>query len=349
MQKSAYKVSVLIPVYKVENYIEKCARSLFNNTIASDCEFIFTNDCTPDSSMEILSAVIKDFPELQDNIKIINHEKNMGISLTRNEGFELACGEYLICTDSDDYVEPDYLEALYTEAKKGDYDLVGCDFYMTPDYNSANTQSEEKIIKRQPLSRNPETCIIDLFEDRISAYAWNKLIKTEVLKKGNIQFVDELYCTEDVPFITELFSYKPSISYLSRPLYNYIKRDTSCTNGRFTLKKTNNVLLMVTYLEKILKNNSMDWAYASYDYLVCRLKYLFLMNGTNLAQKNILNMKKEVNAYADKITIKPFYKGIIKISNFSSSLAYTILHAFFLLKCMLGRIDYKKYIEKKNE
>lgn len=346
MQKNNYKVSVLIPVYKVENYIEKCVRTLFNNTIASDCEFIFTNDCTPDSSMEILSAVIKDFPELQDNIKIINHEKNMGISVARNEGFDNASGEYLICTDSDDYVEPDYLEALYNEAKNGDYDIVGCDFYMTPDYNdSKNGKLAERYIT-QPLCNDYKKCIQDLFNNQVGAYIWCKLIKTDFLKKNRIQFKENLFCVEDMLFCVEFFAKNPVISYLSKPLYHYVNRKTSCIHSVYRLKKADNLFLMLKCLKEFLQKNDMDWAYEAYDCLVCRLKYDLLIAGTNIVQKKMLSIHKNVNVCVDKIKIKPFYKKIIKISNFSSSLAYIILHAFFVIKCLLGRIDYKNYIEK---
>lgn len=340
-----YKVSVLIPIYKVENYIEKCVRTLFNNTIASDCEFIFTNDCTPDSSMEKLKAVIKEYPSLKDNIKIINHEKNMGISVARNEGFDNASGEYLICTDSDDYVEPDYLEVLYEEAKKGDYDIVGCDFYMTPDYNLSDKQNEEETVRRQPLCKNPENCITDLFENTIGAYLWCKLIKTDFLKRSDVKFSEELFCIEDILFVTELFAKKPAVSYIPTPLYHYVYRNTSCVNGRFSKRKTDNVFLMLSYLKDFLVRNNMTWAFDPYDYLVFRLKYHFLVHGTNLVQKDLMSRNKEVNKYADKLKIKTFYKGIIKVSNFSSSLAYTILHGFFILKSLMGRIDYKNYKE----
>ena len=113
-----YKISVLIPVYNVEQYIEKCAESLFKNTIANECEFIFTNDGSTDSSIQRLNTLIEKFPELKNNIVVLQHEKNMGLGATRNTGFDNAKGKYIICTDSDDWVEPDYLEKLFETAEK---------------------------------------------------------------------------------------------------------------------------------------------------------------------------------------------------------------------------------------
>ena len=346
MQKSNYKVSVLIPVYNVENYIEKCAKSLFNNTIASDCEFIFTNDCTPDSSMEKLKAVIKEYPSLKDNIKIINHEKNMGISVARNEGFDNASGEYLICTDSDDYVEPDYLEALYEEAKKGNYDIVCCAFYETPDYNFPEKAAFQECVKVKFLNSDIKSCLFTILDESVGCYLWNKLIKRDFLQKSGVYFVEELFCIEDMPFMIELLIKNPSLGYLTKPLYHYVKRENSAIHGVHKLKKVENIFLMLKYVKDILIKNKMEWAYEACDRLVFSFKYKLLFCGTNRAQKKCLYMPKELNRFAGEFVKKPFYRMVIRISGFSPFLAYLILHIYYLGKCLLGRVDYKSYIER---
>ena len=101
------KVSVVIPVYGVEKYIERCARSLFEQTMQEGIEYIFVDDCSPDRSIEILEKVLKEYPHREPQVKIIQHSKNQGIFYTRNTGVENATGEYIIHCDSDDWVEPD--------------------------------------------------------------------------------------------------------------------------------------------------------------------------------------------------------------------------------------------------
>lgn len=88
------KVSVIVPVYKVEKYIERCARSLFNQTL-DDIEYIFVDDCSPDRSIEILNQVIGDYPRRKDQVQIIHHASNQGLALARQTGLKAATGEYI--------------------------------------------------------------------------------------------------------------------------------------------------------------------------------------------------------------------------------------------------------------
>lgn len=144
------KVSVIIPVYNVEKYIEHCARSLMEQTLM-DIEYIFVDDCTPDHSMEILQRVLTDYPERLENIRIIHHTQNSGSAAVRNTGLQIAQGEYIIHCDSDDWVEPDMYKAMYAKAKETDADIVVTDYY----YEYANHTS----IQKQNYPDNPLFCI----------------------------------------------------------------------------------------------------------------------------------------------------------------------------------------------
>ena len=118
-------VSVIIPVYNVERYIGECVRSLFGQTL-EEVEFIFVNDCTPDRSMEVLSGVMEGFPERAAAVKVVDKSRNEGLPAARRSGLELAGGEYVIHCDSDDWMEPDMLEKMYTEARARNADAVVC-------------------------------------------------------------------------------------------------------------------------------------------------------------------------------------------------------------------------------
>ena len=108
------KVSICVPVYGVEKYIERCAISLFEQTYP-DIDFIFVNDCTKDRSIEILEEVITRYPERQKDIKIINHAKNLGLAAARNTLIENATGEFVFIVDSDDYLALNAVELLLSE------------------------------------------------------------------------------------------------------------------------------------------------------------------------------------------------------------------------------------------
>ena len=118
------KVSVCIPVYGVEKYIERCARSLFEQTMSDGIEFIFVNDCTPDKSIEILEKVLAEYPHRKKQTQIINHEKNSGLVAARKTGLAHATGEYIIHCDSDDWVDVDFYQVMYETAINNNADVV---------------------------------------------------------------------------------------------------------------------------------------------------------------------------------------------------------------------------------
>ena len=117
------KVSVCIPVYGVEKYIEKCARTLFEQTL-QEIEYIFVDDCTQDRSMEILQKVLEEYPHRKAQVKIIHHEKNGGLVAARNTALKHVSGEYVIHCDPDDWVELDLYEIMYHEAVAQGADMV---------------------------------------------------------------------------------------------------------------------------------------------------------------------------------------------------------------------------------
>ena len=121
-------VSILVPVYKVEAHIEKCAVSLFSQTFDS-IQYIFVNDCTPDSSIEVLERIITKFPERTKQVSIINHNQNKGIGATRNTLLQAATGKYILWVDSDDFISIDAVETLVSMIEKTSADLVTSNSY----------------------------------------------------------------------------------------------------------------------------------------------------------------------------------------------------------------------------
>ena len=121
------KVSILIPVYKVEKYIERCARSVFEQTFG-DLEIIFVDDCSPDNSITILKRVLEDYPDRKKQTRIIRHKKNEGLSGARNTAIKAATGDYIYFLDSDDEISKDCIQELIGPLKKTHYDFVIGDY-----------------------------------------------------------------------------------------------------------------------------------------------------------------------------------------------------------------------------
>ena len=117
------KVSVIVPIYGVEKYIERCAVSLMEQTL-DGIEYIFVDDATPDGSMNVLGNVLQRYTTRSGFVRIARHEINKGLPAARNTGLVLASGEYVFHCDSDDYLEPEMLEKMYVAAKENDADFV---------------------------------------------------------------------------------------------------------------------------------------------------------------------------------------------------------------------------------
>src|SRR5574344_174348 len=205
------KVSIIIPIYNVEKYIERCARSLFEQT-EEDLEFIFVNDATPDNSMPILNDVIRDYPSRKDQIKIFTNVQNQGIAQTRMNGIKEATGEYIIHCDSDDWVDKNMYKVLYEKAKDGNLDIVWCDFYKSDGINNNYIIQNTKIDKIAIFK--------DILNSKKMAAMWNHLVKRSIIYDYSyvIPFSNFL---EDMVLIVQYMYYSNKIGYVNAPLYYY--------------------------------------------------------------------------------------------------------------------------------
>ena len=203
------KVSIIVPVYNVELYIEKCLESLVNQTL-EEIEIIIVNDGSKDNSKKIINKYIEKYPN-----KIIYLEKeNGGLSDARNYGIQYAIGEYIAFLDSDDYVKTDTYEKMYNKAKIDNADLVECDFYWS--YKNKN----KKDIGIRYTNDKKEMI------EKIRVVAWNKLIKKEIIVDNNLKFPKGLRY-EDVEFTYKLILYINKVSFIEEPMIYYVQRDNS--------------------------------------------------------------------------------------------------------------------------
>jgi len=219
-------VSIIIPIYNVEQNIERCARSLFEQTFKK-IEFVFVNDCSPDNSIQILKKVIDEYPERKDQVTIFNHENNKGVAASRNTGLDKARGEYFLQVDSDDWVETSMVEELYVKAKENDSDIVWSDFYV--DFPN---KSDNSIYRKQNVPEKATLCIIEILSGFLHAGLWNKLIKRSICIENNIRFPEEVNMCEDLVFIIFYLLHTEQITYLQKAFYHYVQNPDSITIAR---------------------------------------------------------------------------------------------------------------------
>ena len=216
------KVSVIIPVYGVEKYIERCARSLFKQTL-NDMEFIFVDDCTPDNSIQILENVLSEFPSRKTQTTILHHLCNLGLPQARRTGIKFCHGDYVIHCDSDDWVDTDLYEAMYDVARRGDYDLIVCNAQISDGSNCS--------IAPVQLSDSKEQYIDDILQIRSIWPVWNKLTRREFYTDSNLKF--PLYnMGEDLAFSFQILASVKSVSYVTDKYYYYFYNSTSISKNK---------------------------------------------------------------------------------------------------------------------
>lgn len=241
------QVSVLIPIWNVEKYIERCLRSVFEQTVADQAEFILVNDCSPDNSMKIAETVINDYPHLKNQIKVINHETNRGSAAARDTLLKNAAGKYFIFVDSDDWVEPNYLEELLNAAEREDADVVGCNLIME--------WGNRSLIIKAPLLSDGKECVRKLLVGEIQGWLPVKLMKKEVIDSNpGDWWVEGLDLTEDLFFSVQFFYYAHKIVCIDKELYHYRQDNNSSLSLQNNLseEKCNQLIGIAAKTEEFL-------------------------------------------------------------------------------------------------
>lgn len=219
------KVSVVIPVYNVEKYLEKCLNSIINQTL-KEIEIICINDCSTDSSFHIL----KNYQKLDNRIIIINNEINQKAGFSRNIGIEKATGEYIGFIDSDDYIDENFFEELYNTAKKYDSDIVNTANISYHNYTTNKIENTFNSNLIEGTFNYSNDIIIESFRNwfiikpSINVNVWSKIWKNSFLKNNNIRFF-KIFPIEDFNFTLKSLAYEPKISYNNKALYYYAKYD----------------------------------------------------------------------------------------------------------------------------
>ena len=244
------KVTIIIPVYNVENYIERCLDSVINQTM-EDIQIIVVNDGSTDSSKEKIK-------KYQDKIIYLEKE-NGGLSSSRNFGLKYATGEYIAFLDSDDYVQKETYGKIYELAKKENSDMVQCGFIW--EYPKKKKKAIVEVCK------NKNELMV---KGRVEA--WNKLIKRKIIEEHNIQFPEGLIY-EDMEFFFKLIPYLNKVSYIDEDFIHYVQRNNSIANTQN--EKTKDIFIILEniinyYKEKnIYENFKTELEYNYVKVLLC--------------------------------------------------------------------------------
>lgn len=287
-------ITVVVPIYKVEKYLKKCIDSIIKQTY-KNLEIILVDDGSPDKCPQICD----EYAKKDSRIKVI-HKENGGLSDARNVGIDIAKGEYITFVDSDDYIDPEYIELLYKTIKKDKSDMAISSHKVIYE----NGTVLEKATKEESILKPKEVLKRILYDDGIDLSAWAKLYKIELFKeirypKGRL--------FEDAATTYKLVDKCEKISIISRSTYNYIIRGNSITNINFSEKKMD-LIISTEEMCNYIKKKYPDLEEAANR----RLMYACLSTLTQLVKSNEKNENAEKKLYG---YIKQNSKMILRDKN----------------------------------
>jgi glycosyltransferase involved in cell wall biosynthesis len=282
---SENKVSILVPVYGVENYIERCAHTLFNQTF-TDIEYIFVDDCSKDDSIKKLRSIIALYPERESSISIILHDKNKGVAATRQTAIEAATCAYILFVDSDDYIETDMVELLFKKAVQTSADIVFCPFFF--EYQHRKTRIYDQIFSTDKVE------LINICFKSQAAF-WNKMIKRQIIIENDIHILEGINYGEDLSVVPQIIYYSNSFALVSKPLYHYVQYNIDSYTSNFTEKSLTDTLKVTDILQTFFLNKP---DYPKYKRILITLmavrKAKILRSG--VIEKQFIELYPEINS-----------------------------------------------------
>lgn len=296
-------ISVIVPIYKVEQYLRKCIDSILNQTYKK-LEIILVDDGSPDSCGKICD----EYANIDERIKVI-HKKNGGLSDARNVGIDMANGEYIVFIDSDDYIEMDYIEYLFNLLKNNNCKMSICSHYVETIENKRIDYGK----KYSTTVMNTEECMRRMLCDEgFSVSAWAKMYKKELF--ANVKYPINKLC-EDNGTTYKLIRQCEKIAYGNLSKYIYVKRENSIMTGKFNLKKMD----LVELTDNMANELEMDFS-SIINAIHRRMIYARLsvlrqaVNDENVDKKIINTLRKDILKNWKEFIRNPEIKNLDRIA-----------------------------------
>ena len=276
------KVSVIVPIYNVEKYLEKCINSLLSQTL-EDIQIILVNDGSKDNS----GNIAKECEKNNKNRIIYVEKENGGLSDARNYGLKYATGDFIAFLDSDDYIEKNAYEEMYNKAIEENADYVECDFIW-------EFPNKIRVDKQYPYKNKKEMLSF------VRVVAWNKLIKRQLITDNNLEFPKGLRY-EDVEFTYKLIPFINKFAYVDKPFIHYVQREGSIANVQN--ERTAEIFTVQDNVIEFYKKNNiyekyrdeLEYNYARY--LLCSsLKRMCKIKDKTIREKLLTESWKRLNS-----------------------------------------------------
>ena len=297
------KLSIIVPVYGVEKYIDKCLNSLVKQSL-KEIEVIVVNDGTKDNSQKIVDKYVKKYP---DKIKSYITE-NGGQGSARNYGLKKASGEYIGYVDSDDFVEKDMYKKLYNKAKENNYDIVVCGNYnVSEDYQNKNIDA---------FINNYNTDLENIFFGKMAV--WNKIYKRDILIKNKLEFKEKVWY-EDLAFTLKAIMNSNTFAFIDEPLYDYLIREGSTMNNS-NVQRNLEILDAFNDILSYIQHNKKEEYFSKIEFLAIDHIYISAIVRVLKAEADDKVKRETINKLIDYMNKKfPNYKNNKYINTLSKN------------------------------
>lgn len=276
------KVSVIVPIYNVEKYLEKCINSLLSQTL-EDIQIILVNDGSKDNS----GNIAREYEKNNKNRITYVEKENGGLSDARNYGLKYATGDFIAFLDSDDYIEKNAYEEMYNKAIEENADYVECDFIW-------EFPNKIRVDKQYPYKNKKEMLSF------VRVVAWNKLIKRQLIIDNNLEFPKGLRY-EDIEFTYKLIPFVNKFAYVDKPFIHYVQREGSIANVQN--ERTAEIFTVLDNVIEFYKKNNiyeeyrneLEYNYARY--LLCSsLKRMCKIKDKTIREKLLTESWERLNS-----------------------------------------------------
>lgn len=295
------KISIILPIYNSEKYLRKCLDSILGQSL-KEIEVIAINDGSSDKSLDILNSYI------DGRLSIIN-QKNLGVSYARNKGLEISTGKYIICLDSDDWIEKNYLYEIYKEAEKRQLDILISDYFLDIGedsfYKEDIKQNELEII-------SGEKYIASFFKKNLQGFNVNKLFKRDIIEYNNISYDEKVTFMEDTLFLMKIAKKATRIGKINKAYYHYVQHADNTTK-KIKIKHLESVEIVFDNLKIEFKNNKQILSLINEKEVNCLCWGIFNLKdkekNSNIIEKFLKKLKSnKTNLIKEKKIIKKIIK-----------------------------------------
>lgn len=320
------KVSIIIPVYNAEKYIETTINSILSQSL-SDWELLLIDDCSKDNS----SVLCKEFSQRDKRIIYIKQPANGGPARARNTGLEHALGEFLAFVDSDDTIEPVFLERLVTTAEEKEADVVWCNYREILGDNIIN--KKHNLTCHTPISYDIYIQLFFSGQDGLGSLC-NKLYRREFIEQNKIRLNIERVHGEDWEFNMACFKCHPVLVAIEDILYNYIRQNNSSVMATFHVSDFRNLVRKYKMLEELSQIEK-----CRYDEHLMINRFIYnVINLLVLLKRSEIEDKK---VEFEKIVYDEFFQKMLKSdTRIAKFLPIRYKLYFFLIKCQLIKLAY---------